>query len=141
MGTGEKNKGGRKPGVPFADETPRARSHKPQGGRRSADVLEFRVRRPMSNVLIHKASELKPATRAALEVELGRLLGDDEDVSIMAFPAHDPPADEARIEAGRKLNAYFARIDGRRANAPDEEGDAALDEALKRARPGYHERK
>lgn len=95
----------------------------------------------MSNILIHKASELKPATRAALEVELGRSLGDDEDVSIMAFAAHDPPVDEARVEAGRKLEAYFARIDGYKADAPHEETDAALDAALKKARPGYHERK
>jgi hypothetical protein len=95
----------------------------------------------MSNILIHKASALKPATRAALEVELGRLLGDDEDVSIMAFPAHDPPVDEARVEAGRKLTGYFAKIDSRRPESVDEEADAALDDALKNARPGYHERK
>jgi hypothetical protein len=95
----------------------------------------------MSNILIHKASELKPATRAALEVELGRSLGDDEDVSIMALAAHDPPVDEARIEAGQKLEGYFAKIDSRRPDAPDEETDAALDDALKKARPGYHERK
>jgi hypothetical protein len=73
----------------------------------------------MSNILIHKANELKPATRAALEGELGRSLGDDEDVSIMAFPAHDPPLDEARVEASRKLEGYFARIDSRKPAAPD----------------------
>jgi len=32
----------------------------------------------MSNILRHKASELSPATPAALEAELGRSLGDDE---------------------------------------------------------------
>jgi hypothetical protein len=85
----------------------------------------------MSNILIHKANELKPATRAALEAELGRSLGDDEDVSIMPFPAHDPPVDEARMEVGRKLEGYFARIDSRRPDVPDEEADTALDEALK----------
>ncbi len=37
----------------------------------------------MSNVLIHKARELKPQTRAAVEAELGRSLKDDEDVSII----------------------------------------------------------
>jgi hypothetical protein len=95
----------------------------------------------MSNILIHKANELKPATRAALEAELGRSLGDDEDVSIMAFPAQDPPVDEVRIEAVRKLETYFARIDGRKAGAHDEEAEAALDDALKKARPGYRERK
>jgi len=81
----------------------------------------------MSNILINQASELRPATRAALEAELGRSLGDDEDVSIMAFAAHDPPVDQARMEAGRKLEGYFARIDSRRPDAPDEEADAAFD--------------
>ncbi len=38
----------------------------------------------MANGLIHKANELKPKTRAAVEAELGRLLKDDEAVSIMA---------------------------------------------------------
>ena len=95
----------------------------------------------MSNILIHKANELKPATRAALEAELGRSLGDDEDVSIMAFAAHDPPLDEARVEAGRKLEGYFAKIDSHSTGEPDEEAEAALHEALKKARPGYHVRK
>jgi hypothetical protein len=59
----------------------------------------------------------------------------------MAFPAHEPPVDEARVEAGRKLEGYFARIDSRKPAAPDEEAGAELDDALKKARPGYHERK
>jgi hypothetical protein len=45
------------------------------------------------------------------------------------------------MEAGRKLEGYFARIDSRRPDAPGEEADAALEDALKKARPGYHERK
>ena len=95
----------------------------------------------MANILIHKANELQPATRAALEAELGRSLGDNEDVSIMAFPTHDPPVDEDRVEAARKLAAYFAKKDSRKPDEPDEDAEAALDEALKKARPGYHERK
>jgi hypothetical protein len=91
----------------------------------------------MSNILIHKANELKPATRAALKAELGRSLGDDEDVSIMAFAPHDPPIDEARLEAGRKLEDYFAKIDSRRPGEPHEEAEAALKEALTKARKGY----
>jgi hypothetical protein len=42
----------------------------------------------MPNVLIHTASELKAETRVALEPELGRVLQDDEEVSIMAFVPH-----------------------------------------------------
>src|SRR5260370_40376590 len=61
-----------------------------------------RGRWDMSNVLIHKARELKPQTRAAVEAELGRALKDDEDVSIMAFGTHDAPAIEARSRGSQK---------------------------------------
>lgn len=65
----------------------------------------------MPNVLIHKANELKPQTRAAVEAELGRPLRDDEDVSIMAFETHEAPTGEARQEAGQKLEAHLKRMD------------------------------
>jgi hypothetical protein len=59
----------------------------------------------------------------------------------MAFPTHDSPLDKARVEAGRKLAGYFARIDGRRPDPPDEESGVALDDALKNAGPGYYQGK
>jgi hypothetical protein len=94
----------------------------------------------MPNVLIHKANELRPETRAAVEAELGRSLRDDEDVSIMAFSMHDSPKGEARREAGNRLEAHLQRIDAQTAKGSPEETEAALDEALKKARPGYRER-
>ena len=108
-------------------------------------VLEFKsqgIQRKcaMPNVLIHKANELKPETRAAVEAELGRSLDDDEDVSIMAFSTHDSPAGEAHIEAGQRLEAHFKRIDSQTARVPDKVAEAALSEALKKVRPGYRER-
>jgi len=93
----------------------------------------------MSNVLIHKAWELKPQTRAAVEAELGRSLMDDEDVSIMAFSAHDAPTGEARSQTAQKLESYFERIDGQAALVSDEAAEAGLQEALKKVRPGYRE--
>jgi hypothetical protein len=107
-------------------------------------VVEFEVegfvgRRDMANVLIHKARELRPQTRAAVEAELGRALKDDEEVSIMAFSTHEAPTGEARLRAGQKLESYFKRIDKQTANATDEDAEAALQEALKKARPGYRE--
>src|SRR5271156_2092564 len=94
----------------------------------------------MPNVLIHKANELKPETRAAVEAELGRSLDDDEDVSIMAFSMHDAPAVEARQEAGQRLDAHLKDIDSQAANGSEVEAEAALNEALKNVRPGYRER-
>jgi hypothetical protein len=94
----------------------------------------------MPNVLIHKANELKPQTRAAVEAELGRSLKDDEDVSIMAFSTHDSPSGEAHREAGQKLKAYLKRIDSQSTKVSDEEAESDLNEALKNVRPGYRER-
>jgi hypothetical protein len=93
----------------------------------------------MPDVLIHKARELKPQTRAAVEAELGRSLRDDEDVSIMALATHEAPEGEARRQAGEKLETYFKKIDKKTANVTEAEAEAALQEALKKARPGYRE--
>ena len=94
----------------------------------------------MPNVLVHKASELKTETRVALEAELGRSLQDDEEVSIMAFVPHAAPIGEARVDAARKLQEHFNRIDQKLKGVPEEEVAEALDEAIRNARPGYRER-
>jgi len=94
----------------------------------------------VANVLIHKANDLKPQTRAAVEAELGRSLQDDEDVSIMAFSTHEAPAGEARREAAGKLQAHLKKVDGRTSQASQREADEALDEALKNVRPGFRDR-
>jgi hypothetical protein len=94
----------------------------------------------MRSVSIHRARELKPQTRSAVEAELGRELRDDEDVSIMAFSNHEAPAGEAQRAAKAKLAEYFSRVDARE-NAPSEaDVDAAVAEAMKDLRPGYRER-
>jgi hypothetical protein len=82
----------------------------------------------MPNVLIHKASELRPETRAAVEAELGRSLQDDEEVSIMAFLPHEVPTGEARSEAGRNLRQHLNRIDQKTKGVPEEAREEALDE-------------
>ena len=94
----------------------------------------------MPDVLIHKASEMKPRTRAALEAELGRALGDNEEVSIMAFEPHSAPTGEARSQAARGLNEHFDRIDQKTRDVPDNEMEKTLDEALRSVRPRYRER-
>ncbi len=94
----------------------------------------------MSSVLIHKVSELRPQTRAALEAELGRALLDDEKVSIMAFMPHEAPAREARQAAGRCLQEHLTRIDEKTKGVSEAEMEDALDEALRSVRPGYRER-
>ncbi len=94
----------------------------------------------MLNVLIHKASELRPETRAAVEAELGRSLQDDEEVSIMAFVPHEAPIGEARAETARNLQQHFNRIDQKTKSLPEGETEKALNEAIDHVRPGYRER-
>jgi L-lactate utilization protein LutC len=94
----------------------------------------------VSSVLIHKASELRPKTRAALEAELGRRLQDNAQVSTMVFVPHEAPTGKARREAGRRLKEHLNRVDARPKTAPETEMEAALDEALRSVRPGYRER-
>jgi len=94
----------------------------------------------MQNVLVNKAHALRPETRAAVEAELGRVLRDEEEVTIMAFSTHAEPRGRARQNAVRSLKAHFKRIDRRKRKAPSRETEAALLEALGRARPGYRER-
>jgi len=91
------------------------------------------------NILIHKANELKPQTRAAVEAELGRSLKDDEDVSIMAFSMHDAPSGEARTEATQRLKTHLDRVDSQTSKVSDREKEEALTEALRKARPSYRE--
>jgi len=93
----------------------------------------------VSNILIHKANELKPETRAALEAEFGRSLRDDEEVSIMAFIPHEAPTDEARSQAAENLRAHFEKVDARRIPGSDEEIEEEIKEAMRSVRPGYRE--
>lgn len=94
----------------------------------------------MTNVLIHRADELKPQTRAAVEAELGRALADDEDVSIMALALHDAPVGEARNTAQDSLKAHLGRMDTKTAALSEAEAEQVLGEALRAVRAGYRER-
>jgi len=96
----------------------------------------------MRDALLHKASELKPETRAALECEFGRPLQDDEEVSIVAyppFPTHDSPDEATRQAAAARLQAVFERFD-RENTTPPEETEQIVLEALRHRKPGYRER-
>ncbi len=95
----------------------------------------------MPSVLIHKASELKPQMRAAVEAELQRSLRDDEEVSIMAFEPHEAPTGEVRQKAARALQEHLSQIDKKTKDIPDNEMEDVLNEALRSVRPGYRERK
>ena len=88
----------------------------------------------MGDIAIHKANELPSDARRAVERVLGRVLAPDEEVSIMAFSPHDAPAGEARQKLARQLEDRITRTAESVRQIPDDEQEAAIDEALNHVR-------
>jgi hypothetical protein len=91
----------------------------------------------MPELVTHKASDLKPQTRAALEAEFGRFLRDNDEVSITT----KTPSEEERQAALLRLEAHYALMDERTKDIPDEEIEEIMLEAIRSVRPGYEERR
>jgi hypothetical protein len=91
----------------------------------------------MPELVTHKASDLQPQTRAALEAEFGRFLRDSDEVSITT----KAPSEEERQAALRRLEAHYARMDERTKDIPEEEIEEIMLEALRSVRPDYQERR
>jgi hypothetical protein len=95
----------------------------------------------MQNVSIQKAEDLSAAVKSALESLLGRPLEADEEVSVMAFRPHEAPQGPVRDQLARQLNEQMDAMADRAKEAPDDELDEILDDAMRSARPGYHPRR
>jgi hypothetical protein len=93
----------------------------------------------MTRFVIHKATELKPEFRAALEAELGRTLPDEEYVSISTFDPHPAPTGDAKRQAADRLLASGDKIEARMAPGAAEEIEKEIKEALRSVRPNYRE--
>ncbi len=88
----------------------------------------------MGNIAIHKADELPSEARRVVESVLGRVLKPDEEVSIMAFSPHDAPTGEARQKIARQLQDRITRTAESVRHVPDDEQEAAIDDALNHVR-------
>jgi hypothetical protein len=86
--------------------------------------------------MIHKAKDLSPEQKMAIESLLGRHVLDDEAISVRAI---EPPAlsDHQRYELAEQLRKHFAEIDARRQPGSAEEAEEILTEAIRSTRPGY----
>ena len=84
----------------------------------------------MQNVSIQKASELPQVVKSAVEQLLGRPIAPDEEVSVAAVPPQRVPPSEGRAAVARNLEAFLNRRAGKVNGLPEEEIDAAIDEAL-----------
>jgi ribosome recycling factor len=86
--------------------------------------------------MIHKAKDLSPDQRAAIESLLGRRVLEDEAISIRAI---EPPplSEERRQQLVEQLEKYFAEVDARRKAGSPEEAEEIINEAMRSVRPGY----
>jgi hypothetical protein len=84
----------------------------------------------MQNVSIQKANELTEAVKAAVEQLLGRPIAPDEEISVTATPPQRVPPSEGRAAVAQKLEAFLNRRADKVNGVPEEQMDAAIDEAL-----------
>ena len=86
--------------------------------------------------MIHKAKDLSPDQKAAVESLLGRQILEGEAVSVRAF---EPAvlSDKRRQEIVDSLKRYFAQVDANSSSVSPGEAEKAVTEALRSTRPHY----
>ena len=86
--------------------------------------------------MIHKAKDLSPEQKLAIESLLGRRVLDDEAISVRAI---DPPvlSDQQKHEQAEHLRKPFVEADARRHPGSAKEAGDILAAAIRSSRPGY----
>jgi hypothetical protein len=84
----------------------------------------------MQNVSIQKANELPQAVKPAVEQLLGRSIAPDEEISVAAVPPQRVPPSESRAAVARNLEAFLIPCADKVNGVPEDEIDAAIDEAV-----------
>jgi hypothetical protein len=84
----------------------------------------------MHNVSIQKASELHPRLKSAVEELLGRPIDAEEDVGIAAVPPQQIAPSKSRASVAENLEAFLNRRATKVSDVPDDELDAAIDDAV-----------
>jgi L-lactate utilization protein LutC len=86
--------------------------------------------------MIHKAKDLSPEQKVAIESLVGRQVLEEEAVSVRAF---EPPtlSDRRRQEIVDALKQYFAEVDASRKAVSAEEAEETVTEAIRSTRPHY----
>jgi len=86
----------------------------------------------MQTTAIHKAKDLPPDVRRTVEALLGRTVQEDENISVRAFVGDilkQAPIGQAREDAYRRLRTRIDETAQRVKDVPEEQIDAAIDEA------------
>jgi hypothetical protein len=88
----------------------------------------------MQTVSTQKAADLPPGVKSAVEQILGRPIGADEEVSVVAVPPQQIPPSENRAIVAQQLENLLNRRAAKVRDICDEELDAAVDEAVDHVR-------
>jgi hypothetical protein len=86
------------------------------------------------NVTVQKAGEMPPPLKAAVEQILGRAIGVDEEISIVAVPPQQVAPSSGKAAIVRKLEALLNRRAEKVRDIPEEEINTLIDEAVQHAR-------
>jgi hypothetical protein len=92
----------------------------------------------MQNVAVQKAGEMPAPLRAAVEQLLGRPIGADEEISIVAVPPQQVGPSESKASVVRQLEGLLNRRAEKVRDLPEDEINSVIDEAVHHAR---HNRK
>ena len=84
----------------------------------------------MRSSVLHKASELSPEVRQAVETLLGRPLDPEEHVSVMAYLPQKAPTGGTRADLARRLEERMNKTAEKLKDVPEAELDALIEEAV-----------
>jgi hypothetical protein len=85
--------------------------------------------------MVHHVKELSPTQRIAIESLLGRALRDNESVTIRpAVVLRDSPKGEERARLAHQYQQQLDELAERVKDVPEEEIDAAIEEAIRHVR-------
>jgi hypothetical protein len=90
------------------------------------------------NIAVQKAGQIPRPLKAAVEQILGRLIGADEEISIVAVPPQQVAPSEGNAAIVAKLEALLNRRAEKVRDIPEGEINSVVDEAAQHAR--HHRR-
>jgi hypothetical protein len=88
----------------------------------------------VQNISVQKAGQMPPQLKAAVEQILGRSIGADEEISIIAIPPQQAAPSEGKAAVVEKLEALLNRRAEKVRDIPEDKINAVVDEAIHHAR-------
>lgn len=88
----------------------------------------------LHNISVQIAGEMPQPLKSAVEQILGRSIGVDEEISIIAVPPQNVAPSEGNLAAVDRLEALLNRRAEKVRDIPEEEINSAVDEAVNQGR-------